>query len=656
VIDGGQLELFSHVELARAGWWDRASKEVAATALNALESGESSGVRDYLRQCGVRITLARVDEVLGLLVESGDAVEAAGVYRLSAECKQRRAAAVRRSEDQVRALAVSYNEKLGELSNVRPWGWFETKYLYPVLDDLGVQTYRLLIDKELGQFTSYRVDEFLGDVAGVEREMIRDAVLDFLSSVSDDLRSFLVSALSTKFVLNTLGLKRTAIDTIQGHIENPSEILVFLDTNVLFSILGLQKNPLDDAAIELPELARLAQNVLQVRLFVTADTVDETKRVLEAAKSAAADILFNRSLLKGISHRPVAGLVGVFLERWQELGEGTTAANYFDRFIDGLTILLESEHGIEVWTGESPKSTEPQLVEDLLDLRDAAIEARPNGPDPYKKAEHDAVLWHTAYSQRPRRIDSPLRAVSWVVTLDSKLFRFDKKKRRRIGELGLCIDPSSLFRLLQFWIPVDGNHVEKALLSSLRIPFSFSPFDNEMEATTVRILSAASRLPNIDSLSDSTRTQLLANEALRNQLRGSPRNDESDLKVVHAYLLGNEQQLLTERDQISEEAEELRRQTADLNSMLERTRLELNLREQEGLAAAQDRLRAEADRADLEITVQSLQAQQSELRRLVDEQAAAAVQRSRQLGKFLVWSSLLVLTILIIVVIGASLR
>ena len=109
----------------------------------------------------------------------------------------------------------------------------------------------------------------------------------------------------------------------------------------------------------------------------------------------------------------------------------------------------------------------------------------------YEQLKHDIVLWHLVKERRSAALNLPLEAGNWVVTVDYRLLGFDAYKRRYSpSKIPVCIHPSALLQMLQFWVP-RTSQFEEAMLGALRLPLLFHDFDPDVEAITMRILEGA---------------------------------------------------------------------------------------------------------------------------------------------------------------------
>jgi hypothetical protein len=192
----------------------------------------------------------------------------------------------------------------------------------------------------------------------------------------------------------------------------------------------------------------------------------------------------------------------------------------------------------------------------------------------YAQLKHDVVLWHFVYDKRPARVESPAQATHWIVTVDYHFISFDEFKRRDDrGSVPICLHPTSLVQMLQFWLPRTPEF-EEAMLDSLRLPLLFQEFDSSAEKVSVTILQTLARFENADQLPKELVGQILVNKALRQELALEP-NVQRQIDLIREAIveesgkIHSELQATTkERDQLAAAVEEHERDIQSLKARL----------------------------------------------------------------------------------------
>jgi len=160
-----------------------------------------------------------------------------------------------------------------------------------------------------------------------------------------------------------------------------------------------------------------------------------------------------------------------------------------------------------------------------------------------EQLQHDVAIWHYVNSLRNPDADSPWEARHWIVTLDHRFLNWDAYKRDKLRRtVPVCILPSVLAQLLQFWLPRD-DRLENAVLSNLRLPFLFRPFDAPAERVTIRIIQELNRYEGIGDLPVSLVTDVLVDDALRHQIEDESRPTEITRLIRDALVLEQSKQI-----------------------------------------------------------------------------------------------------------------
>ncbi len=360
--------------------------------------------------------------------------------------------------------------------------------------------------------------------------------------------------------------------------------------------MELTDNPRNETAGDLVKLVVAVRDSIDVQLCVLPITVDEAQRTLRDVVFKLANVRPGPRIAAAANDFGTTGLVGAYLTAASKSGSNhLTPQEFFGPYEDNLVSVLAAS-GIRLLNTDLDKLRVAQdVVDDVLALEEDQKAHRQKGPKPYESNLHDMVLWHYAKSRRPAIVESPADAQVWVCTLDHQLIAFDRRKRQGRRTPPICLTPSSLIQLIQFWAP-RSPEMDIALVGSMREPLLFLDFDIGTERATIDILGALSRFENIDDFSTATVMKILSNDALRTKL------ERSDLDQIQTFELV--------RDAVAEEAAELERQ---LESERERAKIldarsARELEEKEALAREFEELSARSDStmADLQKEVARL--------------------------------------------------
>jgi hypothetical protein len=235
------------------------------------------------------------------------------------------------------------------------------------------------------------------------------------------------------------------------------------------------------------------------------------------------------------------------------------------------------------------------VIDDVLSQQDFERKARPHRkPKSYEKWLHDVVLWHFARRKRPTVLESPLEAVFWVATIDFGFLGFDRFKcRSRHDDVPVCIHPTVLLQLLQFWVP-RSDLLDAALVESIQ-PLLPHVFDREAEQVTIRIVRALSRFADADDISRETSQRILLDRALRSRIAATT-DVEEQISLVHEAVVIHLKEMEEKAARLEAERAGLTEQVAARDDLLEALNRRVMALEAEASAKAdEDERRREAD-------------------------------------------------------------
>jgi len=431
------------------------------------------------------------------------------------------------------------------------WEAFNERLLLPMVKDLGARTYALLTGTQ-GEFAKdHHVGEFIDSFQIKDRDALKSAIATFLDSTSSDVRGFILRLMNSAFLLEAVSIPPNVLDGLSKSKQAALSFGIVLDTNFIFSVLEFHDNPANEAAVSLIDLANAIKPRVNARLLVLPISIDEARRVLSAFKTSLSGVVITPNIAEALSRANMPGLRGLYFGALRGASQKTKASDFFDPYIKNLVTILR-ERGVELYNDRlEGYKTQQKVVDDILEQQERQEKRKELRPKSYDQLEHDAVLWHFIHDKRPAVCESPADAGYWVVTIDYRLLAFDKVKCERLRSIvPVCVHPTSLLQLLQFFVP-RSDGLEKAVIASLRIPFLFHEFDPAAERATIRILQALARFENAGDLSVETISRVLTNQALRSRL-STTEEIERQVELVKEVLVDENKKL---GEQIREERE-----------------------------------------------------------------------------------------------------
>jgi hypothetical protein len=576
-----QAELVHHVELADAGWQDRLwdqlvlSSVVVAGSRNESELvtevggllGGAAG-RDATTRAIKRLVRARS------LLEVGDG-RLAPSQSVLADAELRRARARQVDADAKGLFETVVAEETDALSQVVTWDWFCDRCLTPLITSLGARTHELLTNANQNDNASSPIGKHLDDIPPGQQSAARRAVERFLTSQNVSVREFVLRQLDFHLLSMAASLPIQSLDALAARAKSNIHLKILLDTNFLFSFLGLHDNPANEAAADLMALLATVKNRMRVTLYVSPLTVDEVRRTLTFYEAKLSQMAVTPRLAEAATMlgSDVSGITLKYFEAIKKAKQKLSVREYLGPYLEDLVTVLRGR-GIELYNENTNALSQSQpVIDDILEQQSFEKKKYGERAKPYEALRHDVTLWHLAARQRPAGLDAPLDASFWIATVDYRLLGFDAYKRgSHGGSVPVCIHPTVLIQMLQFWLP-RSPELEEALFDSLR---TFLPHfvDSAAEEMSLKIIRALSRFENVDDLPSDAITSVLMNRALRGRLQGEREVEKQVALVRDAIIdesLKTRKALEAERARAEALEEELRKvqvntETADKSS------------------------------------------------------------------------------------------
>lgn len=579
------ISLVHHVELNKAGWWDKAIQRLILATIWLL--GGNATLDDILEQLSrnfqISLDIGKAKTQIQTLCSSGELVPLPGGRLKISESAlanfendlEETNAIMRMTKDTFIRLM---NQHCPSLDPAETWNKFSEHFLLPLVRDMGANTYQLISGSGISLDTR-RLETFLRDYPVDIHTPFRTAVTSFLDPKNSPVRSYVLRCLNAYFFVQAGNLTGDTLEALTKLVKLKPSFTVFLDTNFVFSILGLHENPSDEAVLSLTSLITELSGKVAVNLYLLPPTVDEVKRVMGSAERNLRGLRLTPNLAEAALELHQTGITKKFIQESKNARQPISAEDYFGPYLKNLIQILRSK-GIEFFNQKIDHyRTDQEVIDDLMARLEFEKNRYKHAAKGYEELEHDMVLWHFVRDKRPTRVESPVEAQYWIVTVDYRFLGFDAFKRRDPGNnIPICIHPTVLIQMLQFWIPRTAQF-EEAMLSSMRLPFFFQEFDLSAEKVTIRILEALGRYENIADLPKETVTAILLNDALRQKLLAEP-NVEKQVQFVREALIVEHHKTTQKLKEREEEAERLIREVDRSKDTINKYRTEIELQEQ----------------------------------------------------------------------------
>jgi len=636
------VSLVHHIELNKAGWWDKAIQQFVLSVMwfERNRSMTLSDVVDKLRtEFNVSIDSVKVQKQIDLLIKEGRVIRLHdGRFKLSEIALGQIQKLVQESEaieQHVKNKFMSIVEQLcPSLDAYQVWLDFHDNFLVQFVSDMGAYAFHLIAEETpTDQLERVGKEYFKRFILKYSEHKMKDVVAKFLDPKDVLVRLYILRMMNAYFYIEASGLREETLKNLVKMSQRKPSFQIFVDTNFLFSILNLHDNPSNEAAKALVELVRRLPSEVRVKFYVTPITIEEAKRVLISIKNYLEGIRITPNLLKGAERADFPGIVRTFLEACKQI-PSLDVGSYFDPYINNL-LEIAREKGVDLYNQKiDDYKMKQKVIDDIEEQRQIEEKRRGDRAKRYEALEHDMALWHFVKDKRPAYIESPLDARYWIVTVDYRFIAFDRSKSKR-NEVPICIHPAALIQMLQFWVP-RTEELEAALFASLRLPLFFSEFDQEAEKVTIEILRTLSRFENLEDLPEETIANLLLNEALKTKMLAT-HEEEQRIELIREELINEQARLKRELEEkqrnLMEKEREIAINTENIRNLEKALEEEKRLRQQ-----LEDQLRqAQLEIRDLQ---EKIRAEEEYMR---EKEKRSAVKR------FLFWWISALLTTLLLV-------
>ena len=536
------VALVQHIELNKAGWWDKAIQRLVLAAVwlsdeppsvKAIQTSLESTFKLRVAEPKLESALASLESTQMLLRLPTD------TYRIPDEHRAKFEAEITVSEKTERAAKEYFSklvEELGEdLEAEAVWSSFENDFLGPLIKQVGANAYRLIAGQKMNADKAL-VDRFLKHYPEKAHNQLRTLVTTFLDPKKPEVCAYISRILHARFCVEARGLPEEVLAKLNASIGKNLRFQMFVDTNFLFSLLELHENPSNAAAQELRELVGHLKGNLRIEFVITPDTIDEAKRSIAHTKAQLNGMPAGNNFTQAAMQGNFSGMTIRFLTERQNRNGELTAEDWFDPYLKNF-VPIARDKGVELFNEKlNGYSTRQDVVDDIDLVRRYEERLPENRRKSYEKVQHDMVLWHFVNDKRPAYVESPADANCWILTVDYRLIGFDEHKQKRSqSRIPLCIHPTSLVQILQFWIPRTKDF-EEAVLGSLRLPFLFQDFDIEAERTSLKILKGIGRFEGSEGLAQETITQVMLNDGLRSRLQNE-QSEDAEVALIRDALV-----------------------------------------------------------------------------------------------------------------------
>jgi hypothetical protein len=570
------VSLMAHIELNRVGWWDKGICELIKAYLWLKnEPLTKDEIFDGIQQeFSTDVEFKRFEKQVISMVDNKQLLLVSGKYKLSEELYQELDSNSKACEEFTARVKVKFEDILkrfsidSKVSSEDIWDDFNSTFLIPLVREMGVRVFESITDDHSTFYNNIYFDNFLDEYDLTERPKLREAIEDFLNPKDAEVRSYVLDYLRAYLLVESNKLDENSVGKIQSAMEHPYKLAVFVDTNFLFYLLKLDGGDYGKTSDLLLSLAENSKNRLDMKLYVLPITIEEAQERITQEIKELSTIRNIPSLVNAAGASTLmSGIRQQYFTRIAGAKHNIQASKYFEPYLKSMPTMLR-QNGVELFNEKIDHiKSKPEFLNDLTNQIEYERKSKGNGKPKRENAlRHDLLLWHFCDEKRSLSVSkkSTTDTQYWIVTVDYRSVTFDKfKQKQRDVASEMCIFPSTLVSMLQFWTPRTPEF-EEAVISSIR-PLLSRGFDTDSERVTIEILATLSRFEDIGDVSEDTIMTLLTDEGMRTRISQSNAGVDKDTEQLIKDTLASQLEEKSRREKLL--AEEVEKKAAELTTV-----------------------------------------------------------------------------------------
>ena len=446
------VSLVHHVELNRSGWWDLGVQGLCLAALWLSPEGESTTPEAVTARLndnfGIQLASGIVSSQLAILAEKKTVLcLPSGDYKITELALKTFEGDLKETEELEQSVEAHFLQLLSQhcpiLKGRLLWQDFLDQFLMPLVRNLGANTYNLITGTS-GTFGTPGIGILVDKFDKEHGESLRLVAAEFLDPSNADVRDYVLRLMNAFFFLQASSLDEKTVQALTSNGKHFTAT-IFVDTNFIFSLLGLHENPADDAAQSLVGLIVKLGKRFPLKLYVLPPTLDEATKVITRAQAVCLNLRLSANVAEAALESGNLGITEKFMGYAAASKGPVDAREYFAPFLKNLITILRGK-GVELFNQDlSSYNTRQDVIDDLLAR--LQFEKSKYGPraKTYAELEHDCVIWHFVKDRRQVRTESPVDANYWIVTIDYRYLGFDAYLTHKAeSQIPMCLHPADL--------------------------------------------------------------------------------------------------------------------------------------------------------------------------------------------------------------------
>ena len=213
---------------------------------------------------------------------------------------------------------------------------------------------------------SFEGTDFFAKYGPDDGEALRRVVAEFLTPNDALIRDYILRTLDAAFFLEASGLRKETLDKLSSLSGGQRSLTLFLDTNLLFSVLNLHDNPSNQSVNALLQLISEIDAAVNCKLYALPITVDEFRRVISATCEELKQVSFTGSMAAAArASGKFSGAKIRYVEACQEAGGPINPEDFFGPYLSNPVAVMRHK-GVELYNDKLEKYSQRQDVVDSI--------------------------------------------------------------------------------------------------------------------------------------------------------------------------------------------------------------------------------------------------------------------------------------------------
>lgn len=455
--------------------------------------------------------LYEVQECLNTLVESKYIQFKEGYYCLTENSKKELYSSMLKGSSESEKRQETFHKIVRDIFDGSV-DEIEIAKLWSVFNEYLIECFMTYGRKAINIFLPYEIEELSNDdtiiVAAYQRlkedkliSIFKQLIIEYPERLNESELRYLTLLASRAEKFYSLGIEKADYDIIQN--LQIKDLVVLLDTNILYSILNLHIHPEKTAIVELIRIAKEKQ--VDIRIVYLPKTHSELQKAKNYLEKLIPKENFKISQIQALLN---SGKLDPFARQYYEcklkdsdLPHPSEKISFAMDFLKQLDVVLYNNRFPHLEENETYINSK---IAEYLDFQhyynnlcdEKGYDFHLNKDD--KKIEHDIFLRESVKELKSKfSNENELRFI--CLTLDRSLVHFDNYTLRKesITKTKVVnpnfISPSIFIKKIRPFIPITTNNYRKAFITSLTAP----SFEKQNDEDTILVQKSMTYFKNL---------------------------------------------------------------------------------------------------------------------------------------------------------------